>query len=88
MIRPDEKVTPARDERYEALWDRLPGRGQRRVEETFLAQLGSDVLCEAEAAESAGTDARYAQLGRWLALTWREYRHERLDALVADGTLR
>lgn len=88
MVRQNEQVTPAVDPAYEQMWDRASQRQQRGIEERFVESLGADLIAEAEAAQSAGTPERFAQLGRWVTSAWVSYRNEQLERLRDEGMLR
>jgi hypothetical protein len=90
MIRPhDLHHDHGLDQRpdHEALWDRLGDRERRAIEGRFIENMGGDLICDIDEARASGTPERFAQLGRALASSWIEYRNDRLDALVAEGTL-
>ena len=87
MIRPHDLHHHDDRPDHDALWDRLPDRDRRAIEGRFIANMAGDLICDIDEARAAGTLERFAQLGRSLASSWLEYRNERLDALLADGTL-
>ena len=87
MVRQNENVAARSDVALDALWDRASRRQLQTIEDGFFRCYGGDLIAEAESARSAGTAEMFADLGRWVARSWVEYRDEQLDRLESEGML-